>query len=121
MSHDQSDRRQHPRLQQQLPLSVAANGYDFSTTTQNISCAGAYCTIKKYVPPFTKLKVKMSLPCPKKRKPEEVECSGVVVRTDDESNGYFNIAIFFNEIKENPRKKIADYVHSCLAGPAFQS
>lgn len=121
MPYVHSDRRQHPRLEQQLPLTVAANGYDFSTTTQNISCAGAYCTIKKYVPPFTKLKVKMSLPCPKKRKQVEVEFSGVVVRTEDESNGYFNIAIFFNEIKDNPRKMIADYVHNCLAGPALQS
>ena len=109
------DRRKYPRLEKRLPIKVAANGYDFSTTTHNLCCAGAYCTIRRYVPPFTKLRVKLYLPCPKTKKTMEIECCGVVVRTEDESNGFFNIAIFFNEIKVNPRKKIADYVHQCLS------
>lgn len=121
MEYLRSDRRQHPRLEQRLPLSLSANGYDFATSTQNISCAGAYCTIKKYIPPFTKLKIRVSLPCLKTKKPRAIECSGVVVRTEDSSNGFFNIAIFFNEIKENPRKKIADYVHQSLSDTSLQS
>lgn len=121
MEYLRSDRREHPRLEQKLPFLVTTNGYDFSTNTQNISCAGAYCTIKKYIPPFTKLKIKVCLPGSKSKASREVECSGVVVRTEDTSNGFFNIAIFFNQIKETPRKKIADYVHQCLSDTSLQS
>lgn len=102
------ERRLHPRLSHELPVYIAANGYDFTTTTQNISCTGAYCRINKYVPPFTKIAIKMSLPS------SEVECKGVIVRTDDEAKGGFNIAIFFNEIKENQKKKISQYINQLL-------
>lgn len=56
------ERRVHPRLDKKLPFKVAANGYDFSTSTQNISCVGAYCQIKKYIPPFTRVSIKLTLP-----------------------------------------------------------
>lgn len=103
------ERRLYPRVEKRLPLNVVANGYDFSTSTQNISCIGAYCHIDKYVPPFTKIAIKMELP------PDcRVECKGVIVRTEDEKSGGFNIAIFFNEIKESQRKKIARYLSRFL-------
>ncbi|MDD5466059.1 MAG: PilZ domain-containing protein [Candidatus Omnitrophica bacterium] len=109
------ERRLHPRLEQQLPLGLAVDGYDFSTTTRNISCVGAYCHLDKYMPPFTKISVKLSLP---NRDPSGkntiVECKGVVVRTEDEANGGFNLAIFFNEMRDEQRKKIARYISKFL-------
>ncbi len=99
-----SERRLYPRFETKLPVKLAANGYDFSTTTENISCAGAYCHIDKYIPPFTKLAIKM---CVNKT---NIECGGVVVRTDDEKNGGFNIAIFFNRINDIQKQKIANYL-----------
>ena len=110
------EKRLHPRLPHELPVYIAANGYDFTTTTQNISCTGAYCRINRYVPPFTKIAIKMSLPsldCAKYEK-SEVECKGVIVRTDDEAKGGFNIAIFFNEIKGSQKKKISQYINQLL-------
>lgn len=109
------ERRQHPRLDQQLPLDLAVDGYDFSTTTRNISSVGAYCHLDKYMPPFTKISVKLSLPS--KDQPGKntvVECKGVVVRTEDEVNGGFNLAIFFNEMRNEQRKKIAQYISKFL-------
>ncbi|MBI4708581.1 MAG: PilZ domain-containing protein [Candidatus Omnitrophica bacterium] len=106
------DKRQHPRIESELPIKVAANGYDFSTTTQNVSCLGAYCTITKYIPPFTKVLIKLTLPIGKAH--TGVNCKGVVVRSEDEATGHFNIAIFFNDIKENQRKKIEQYVNQFL-------
>lgn len=110
------ERRQHPRLEQELPIQVAANGYDFSTSTRNVSCVGAYCSINKYVPPFTKVMIKLALPVKADTtdKQYNVECRGVVVRTDDEMNGGFNLAIFFNEIKDDQRKKISRYISQFL-------
>jgi hypothetical protein len=109
------ERRIHPRLEHKLPFSVAVNGYDFSTTTHNISCVGAYCHLDKYIPPFTKISVKLSLPARGQESGNvTVECKGVVVRSEDESGGGFNIAIFFNQLREEERRKIAAYVSRFL-------
>ncbi|MFA4992850.1 MAG: PilZ domain-containing protein [Candidatus Omnitrophota bacterium] len=109
------ERRIHPRLDHKLPFNVAVNGYDFSTTTHNISCVGAYCHLEKYIPPFTKISVKLSLP--NKGQIDRnaiVECKGVVVRSEDETGGGFNIAIFFNQMRDGERKKIAAYINRFL-------
>jgi len=111
------ERRKHPRIDKRLPIKVAANGYDFATTTQNISCVGAYCHINKYVPPFTRVMIKLSLPLRNQKgsRNATVECKGVLVRTEDEDNGGFNIAIFFNDIREEQKKKIAAYVNQFVS------
>lgn len=111
-----TERRQYPRIAQRLPLNLAANGYDFSTTTENVSCVGAYCHIDKYIPPFTKIMVKLNLPIPinGKNNNSNVECKGVVVRTEDATYGGFNIAIFFNAINDTQRHKISQYINQFL-------
>jgi len=109
------ERRIHPRLEHKLPFNVAVNGYDFSTTTHNISCVGAYCHLDKYIPPFTKISVKLSLPVKgQAQKDNIVECKGVVVRSEDENKGGFNIAIFFNQMGLEQRKKISAYISRYL-------
>jgi hypothetical protein len=81
---------------------------------------GAYCHIDKYIPPFTKVAVKLSLPVGTRcgTKKFMVECKGVLVRTEDEEKGGFNIAIFFNEIKEDQKKKISQYLRQFLSQQA---
>jgi hypothetical protein len=113
---DKKDRRLHPRVDQNLPINVVANGYDFITHTRNVSCVGAYCHIDKYVPPFTKVRVRMNLPLVNNgtKRACDVECYGVIVRTEDEAAGGFNIAIFFSKIKDQLRNKLAQYVSQCL-------
>jgi len=111
-----SERRLNPRLDHKLPLNMAVNGYDFATTTHNLSCVGAYCHIDKYVPPFTKISVKLNLPFKRSAKQANalIECKGVIVRSEDETKGGFNIAIFFNEIRSEQRKKLAQYIKQFL-------
>ncbi|MGE5307673.1 MAG: PilZ domain-containing protein [Deltaproteobacteria bacterium] len=106
------ERRIHPRIDKQLPLNVVVNGYDFVTNTQNLSCLGTYCRIDKYIPPFTRVRIKLDLPV--KKETCNVECDGVVVRTEDEDDGNFNIAIFFNRIKELPKQRLTEYVGQFL-------
>ena len=111
-----AERRKYPRLEQRLPVKIVANGYDFITTTENVSCVGAYCHVNKYVPPFTKITVKLTLPIitDNEKRNCDLECKGVVVRSEDEKRGGFNIAIFFNEIKDSQRKKISQYISQFL-------
>jgi len=109
------ERRLHPRIEHKLPLNLAVNGYDFATSTHNISSVGVYCHLDKYMPPFTKIAVKLSLPNKERTgKNTIVECKGVVVRTEDEINGGFNLAIFFNEIHDIQRKRITQYLRQFL-------
>jgi len=110
------ERRKYPRIDRQLPLKVVANGYDFVTATQNVSCVGVYCQINKYVPPFTRVTVKLTLPIftSNGNKNCKVECKGVVVRTEDKDKNNFNVAIFFNEIKGEQRKIISQYINQFL-------
>ncbi len=116
MNKTASERRLNPRLYHKLPLNMAVNGYDFATTTHNLSCVGAYCHINKYVPPFTKISVKLSLPLEDASGQANalIECKGVIVRSEDETKGGFNIAIFFNEIRSEQRKKLAQYIKQFL-------
>ena len=111
-----SERRVHPRVDHKLPIKVAVDKYGFVTSTKNVSCVGAYCHITKYIPPFTKVSVKLSLPVATDhgKKNYTVECKGVLVRTEDEARGGFNIAIFFNNIKEDEKKKISQYLSQYL-------
>lgn len=109
------ERRLHPRLDHKLPIDLAVDGYDFSTSTHNISCVGAYCHLDKYMPPFTKISVKLNLPGKdRSSKNTVVECKGVVVRSEDEKGGGFNLAIFFNGMRDDQRKKIAQYISRFL-------
>lgn len=116
MTKQGRERRLHPRIDQRLAVNITANGYDFSTNTQNVSCVGTYCHIAKYIPPFTKIMVKLALPTAANNEAENssVECKGVVVRIDDDKEGGFNIAVFFNEIKNNQRQKITQYISQFL-------
>jgi hypothetical protein len=111
-----TEKRQYPRIEQRLPLKIAANGYDFTTSTHNVSCVGLYCRVEKYIPPFTRIMVKLNLPVAGSRGNDtcDVECRGVVVRTDDEKEGGFNIAVFFNQINDNQRQKISHYIDQFL-------
>jgi hypothetical protein len=45
----------------------------------------------------------------------KVESNGVIVRTEDAKSGGFNIAIFFNEIKDEQRQKISRYISQALS------
>lgn len=124
MARHLSERRLHPRLTQSLPVRIAANGYDFSTTTQNISCLGTFCHIDKYIPPFTRIAIRLDLPIATRtgsRKDYSVECNGVVVRSQDDANKGFNIAIFFNRIKDDQRKIISKYVAQFITKQAQSS
>jgi hypothetical protein len=106
------ERRLSPRIDKQLPVKIIANGYDFATSTKNLSCVGAYCRIDKYIPPFTRVNIKLNLPpvINSENSSSPIECKGVIVRTEDENSGGFNIAIFFNGITEVCRKRISQYV-----------
>ena len=113
-----TEKRRHPRLNQNIPLKIKLDQSDLATQTINISCTGVYCRIKQPLPLMTKLKVMLFLPLKLKNNKEtikEVSCQGVIVRIEpDNNNGSYNAAIFFNQITESAKEKIAQFVNSHL-------
>ena len=103
-----SERRKHKRLAKNIPVELAIfpinveNKNIHKTTTLNVSCAGFYCKVDKYIPPFTKVEVVFlkngqdNQKANSKQKPTTIQ--GVVVRTEpekeNESCHEYYIAIF---------------------------
>ena len=118
MSRVSQEKRKYPRLDNNVPIKISSDDLDIVTETRNISCAGAYCRVDKYLEPMTKLKVYLLLPFRKSNKvsTKKIACNGVVVRTESQpGNNYFNVAIYFSDIQQKDRKSIAEFVDAALS------
>jgi integration host factor subunit alpha len=109
------ERRQHSRINERLQFKVKAEDFDLATETINLSCLGAYCQLNRHIPLMTSLKIALALPYGDHGNGfDYVECIGVVVRVEEvlsETNmdSVYNTAIYFNEIEESEKEKIADF------------
>lgn len=112
------ERRKHRRLEKNIPVKISSDEFDVVTETKNLSCAGAYCRVNKYIDPMTKLNLQLLVPFKKNNKitTKKITCQGVIVRIESQpENEYYNAAIFFNEIQQKDAKFIEKYVHTLLA------
>lgn len=119
MTQNQSpeNRRKHPRIEHNVPLKISCESGDVVTETKNVSCAGAYCKVDKYLEPMTKLQIQLLLPVKRNNKisTKKIQCHGVVVRTQTRENeDLFDTAIFFNDISPKDSRVIADFVELLL-------
>jgi len=109
------ERRRHPRIDERFEFKVKAEEFDAVTETINVSCLGAYCQLNKHIPLMTSLKIALALPYGDQgNEYDYVECNGVVVRIEEilseaHLDSVYNTAIYFNEIEESEKEKIADF------------
>ena len=118
------ERRQHPRIEQNVPVKISSDEFDIVTETRNLSRSGVYCRINKYIEPMTKLKIHLLLPFKRNKKvvTKKVSCSGIIVRTESiPGNDAFNVAIFFNDIQTRDADAVADYVSNMMEGQPPQA
>ena len=99
------ERRKHPRIIKKLTAKVKAEAFDFVTETQNISLSGACCQVDKRIEPMTKVEILLLLPARLKNDKiaaKKLNLEGVVVRAEEAEAmpGKFNIAVFFNNMRE---------------------
>lgn len=118
-SLSQSERRKHPRIQKIISLKVKAGTYDLTAETRNISLSGIYCQADRNIELMTKVGVMLLLPLTHtngKTITKQVHCKGVVVRAEKakESNGKFDIAVFFNDMKKTEENAIRQYIANHL-------
>ena len=116
--NNKTERRRAPRVERQIPLKIKLDDYDLVGQTHNISCFGAYCTISKYIPPFSLISIILLLPLKsaKINKFCNVRCQGVVVRTEEnpQNSKEYNIAVYFNRLKQSDKTKLLQYVQQYL-------
>ncbi len=118
-----AERRSAPRITSRLPLTLADHAHEFVARTKNLSASGAYCTVRQFVPPMTKLQIRLEL-TPSSR-PVHIACLGVVVRTEPASPrpqaSDYHIAILFQDLTERERSAIARYVQQQLHTSSLSS
>jgi hypothetical protein len=114
----ESERRRAPRVKQQIPLKLRYNDYDLVVQTHNISTLGAYCTVNRYIIPFSLLSINLLLPLKgrKRKRICNVHCQGVVVRTERNplNAKEYNIAIYFEKLKQADKAKLSQYIREHL-------
>ena len=110
------ERRRQPRINKCLQFELKAEGLDIVTETIDLSCIGAYCQVNKYIPLMTIFDITLALPSgDKENEFEHVKCNGTVVRVDKVSSpagagDNYNVAIYFAEIEESEKQKLASFV-----------
>ena len=110
------ERRAAPRIASELPLHLVDEAAELKTQTKNISASGAYCTLRRFIAPMTKLQVRLEVPA--QAQSSVIQCQGVVVRVEPPSAesqlSQYNVAIFFVDLTDYDRSIIARYVQQQL-------
>ena len=123
----QSDRRRSPRVAERVPFAITEGRAAVQAESVNLSAAGAYCTLERFIAPMTKLQLDYELPDPAGggaggNRRIRIRCTGVVVRTEpvvtSPEAGRYHIAIFFTDLNERDRSAIARFVGQRLARPS---
>jgi hypothetical protein len=106
------ERRKVPRVAERVVLAITEAGTELTTESHNLSTAGVYCTLERFLAPMSKVQVRFELPSSLRR--ATVRCTGVVVRVEPvvahADRGRFNTAIFFTELSDRNRSVIARFV-----------
>ena len=110
------ERRAAPRIDERIPLAISDAGAELATETKNLSAAGVYCTVDRFIAPMSKLQLRFELPERSRR--VCVRCVGVVVRVEpvvDAERGRYHIGVFFTDIAERDRAAITRFVRQRLS------
>lgn len=115
MQHNKhiAEKRRHPRIKKNLPIKIRNIDFDIVTETKNISCAGVFCQIDRYLAPLTKIKTRLLIPLKTREKHQTIDCEGVVVRVERNQNPLeeqYNIAIYFENIQKKDAAKISRFI-----------
>ena len=115
-----AERRQAPRVSHRVSLGITGDGTTLQTETVNLSAAGVYCTLDRFLAPMTKLQLDYEVPDGARR--VRIQCTGVVVRAEpviaSADRGRYHIAIFFTDLSDRDRSVLSRFVQQHLARPS---
>lgn len=119
-SNNSHERRIYQRFDLKLPLNISGKDFEFKTQTKNISCAGVYCQINRFMPVMTKVEITMFIPLlGRGRKTQKrIKCLCVVVRIEPEHEQRmetsYHLGLFFTKISEKERNLISEYIQQAF-------
>ncbi len=117
-SNNRIEKKCFPWVKRQIPLKIKHDDYELVGQTHNISCIGAYCTVNKYIPPFSLISIILLLPLKINNRDNvcNLRCQGVVVRTEEnpQNSKEYNISIYFNRLRRADKAKLLQYVQQYL-------
>lgn len=109
------ENRKHPRFVVFIPLEIKTDEFCISTKTKNISCAGVFCEIDRFLPKDTEFDVllQLSLLVDGHKVKKVVVCPSKLVRIDPpvkKDNGRYTVGIEFLKIEDKDR----DFLLRCI-------
>jgi len=106
------EKRKYPRVMEAVSCQVRLDQKPLVTLTRNISCGGALCELSQKVAPMTKLDIAFELPGVSIGSADRlIRCTGVVVRQEPaDSPRHYLTAIFFQSIRTQDRRRLAEFV-----------
>lgn len=121
--NDIPERRRAPRTETRLMVRKIHKEEEEPDTqisifceTRNISRNGAYCISERYFPEFARIRICMELPDQPGSGTSELECEGVVVRSDGkrtiDGKDVYCFAVFFDRMSEEDRQRIDRFVET---------
>ncbi len=118
---DSTEKRCYPRIKKNIKFKITKDDSTVVAETIDLSCIGANCRTNKNISFMTKVKIIFPLSHgTHNNKVKNVEFYGVIVRADKvstnpDNNDMYEIAIFFSEIEESVKGKIADFIDKHIA------
>ncbi|MHC4939847.1 MAG: PilZ domain-containing protein [Planctomycetota bacterium] len=112
-----TERRQHPRVQLDLPLQLTFGEKTFDTRISDISTSGIRFRTPEALPLMTRVQIGLELPSGEESGP--VALNGVVVRSDvrpdatgnpDPDGGQYETAIFFDELTAEAQTRLLRFL-----------
>lgn len=105
------DRRRHPRVPVDLPITISLADGDHEARLRDISCAGICFFLDRRIQEMTVLRMRLDLPLPAGAR-ESIEGTGVVVRCEPLSPhlDHYEVAVFLSDLAASDRERLESYV-----------
>jgi hypothetical protein len=115
-SESGTDRRRHPRLALDWPLSITLPDGIYQARLRDVSRSGVCFFLDRRIPEMTILRMSLDLPQDGGESMPPIQGSGVVVRCRQLSQhvDHYEVAVFLNDVTDEHRERLATYVDAAV-------